>query len=53
MGIDLFDVERLLLAEAVEPPLSPQDAAARDRVWDRAVKATPLFLTGLWWRAGS
>ncbi|WP_259446619.1 hypothetical protein [Streptomyces geysiriensis] len=43
-----------LLTEAAEPPLPPQEAAARDRVWDMAVKGpTPPSLTGLWWRAGS
>ncbi len=46
VGIDLFDVERLLLTEAVEPPLPPQDAAARDRVWDMAVKANPTLFDG-------
>ncbi|CAL9328694.1 hypothetical protein SUDANB146_06479 [Streptomyces sp. enrichment culture] len=46
VGVDLFDVERLLLTEAAEPPLSPQDAAARDRVWDRAVKANPALFDG-------
>ncbi|MGA5089265.1 MULTISPECIES: NUDIX hydrolase [unclassified Streptomyces] len=46
MGVDLFDVERLLLTEAAEPPLSAQDAAARDRVWDRAVKANPALFDG-------
>ncbi|MGA5121569.1 NUDIX hydrolase [Streptomyces pseudogriseolus] len=46
VGVDLFDVERLLLAEAAEPPLSAQDAAARDRVWDRAVKVNPALFDG-------
>ncbi|WP_282090672.1 NUDIX hydrolase [Streptomyces tendae] len=46
MGIDLFDVEQLLLTEAAEPPLPPQDAAARDRVWDMAVKANPTLFDG-------
>ncbi|WP_338676015.1 NUDIX domain-containing protein [Streptomyces sp. SCSIO 30461] len=45
-GIDLFDVERLLLAEAAEPPLPPQDAEARDRVWDTAVRANPTLFDG-------
>src|SRR5690242_15321561 len=38
VDIDLFDVERLLLTEGAEPPLAPQDAEARDRVWDMAVR---------------
>jgi 8-oxo-dGTP pyrophosphatase MutT (NUDIX family) len=46
VGIDLFDVERLLLTEAAEPPLPPQDAAARDRVWGMAVKANPALFDG-------
>ncbi|WP_399946539.1 NUDIX hydrolase [Streptomyces sp. BBFR25] len=46
MGLDLFDVERLLLTEAAEPPLPPQDATARDRVWDTAVKANPVLFDG-------
>ncbi|MEW1866823.1 MULTISPECIES: NUDIX hydrolase [Streptomyces] len=46
MGIDLFDVEQLLLTEAAEPPLPPQDAEARDRVWDMAVRANPSLFDG-------
>ncbi|MFH9575610.1 NUDIX hydrolase [Streptomyces sp. NPDC017454] len=46
MGTDLFDVERLLLAEAAEPPLAPRDAEARDRVWDMAVRANPALFDG-------
>lgn len=46
MGIDLFEVERLLLTEAAEPPLPPQDAEARDRVWDKAVRANPTLFDG-------
>jgi 8-oxo-dGTP pyrophosphatase MutT (NUDIX family) len=46
VGIDLFDVERLVLTEAEEPPLLPQDAEARDRVWDMAVKANPTLFDG-------
>lgn len=46
VGIDLFDVERLLLTEAAEPPLPPQDAEARDRVWDMAVRANPALFDG-------
>lgn len=45
-GIDLFDVERLLLTEAAEPPLPPQDAEARDRAWDMAVRANPTLFDG-------
>ncbi|MBT2402054.1 MULTISPECIES: NUDIX domain-containing protein [unclassified Streptomyces] len=46
MGIDLFDVERLHLAEAEAPPLSPEDESARDRVWDMAVQANPALFDG-------
>lgn len=46
VGIDLFDVEGLHLAEAEAPPLSPEDESARDRVWDRAVQATPTLFDG-------
>jgi 8-oxo-dGTP pyrophosphatase MutT (NUDIX family) len=46
VGIDLFDVERLVLTEAAEPPLTPQDAEARDRVWDMAVRANPTLFDG-------
>ncbi|MGW1205338.1 NUDIX hydrolase [Streptomyces cyaneofuscatus] len=46
VGIDLFDVERLLLTEAAEPPLPPHDAEARDRVWDMAVRANPALFDG-------
>ncbi|MEV7381939.1 NUDIX domain-containing protein [Streptomyces lydicus] len=46
VGIDFFDVERLVLAEAAEPPLAPQDAEARDRVWDMAVRANPTLFDG-------
>ncbi len=46
MGVDLFEVERLLLAEAAEPPLPPRDAEARDRVWDMAVRANPALFDG-------
>ncbi|MEV0039130.1 NUDIX hydrolase [Streptomyces sp. NPDC050804] len=46
VGTDLFDVERLLLTEAAEPPLPPRDAEARDRVWDMAVQANPTLFDG-------
>ncbi|MFC9673393.1 NUDIX hydrolase [Streptomyces sp. NPDC056949] len=46
VGIDLFDVERLLLTEAAEPPLSPQDVEARDRMWELAVRANPALFDG-------
>ncbi|MFE9559311.1 NUDIX domain-containing protein [Streptomyces sp. NPDC006692] len=46
VGIELFGVERLHLVEAEEPALSPQDALARDRVWDRAVQANPALFDG-------
>ncbi|WP_159029726.1 hypothetical protein [Streptomyces marincola] len=31
VGVDLFEVERVLPAEVAEPPVSPRDAEARDR----------------------
>ncbi|MGY3677072.1 NUDIX domain-containing protein [Streptomyces sp. TE33382] len=46
MGIDLFDVERLLLTEAAEPPLPSHEAEARDRVWERSVRANPALFDG-------
>ncbi|MEJ8655007.1 NUDIX domain-containing protein [Streptomyces sp. MS1.AVA.4] len=46
VGVDLFEVERLLLAEAAEPPLPSQDAEARDRVWGMAVRANPALFDG-------
>jgi 8-oxo-dGTP pyrophosphatase MutT (NUDIX family) len=46
VGIDLFEVERLLLTEAAEPPVPPRDAEARDRVWDMAVRANPALFDG-------
>lgn len=45
-GVDLFDVERLWLTEADEPPLPPRDAAARDQVWDMAVRANAALFDG-------
>ncbi|MFD8978915.1 NUDIX domain-containing protein [Streptomyces sp. NPDC059564] len=45
-GVDLFDVERLRLAEVEEPKLSQSDALARDRVWDQAVQANPALFDG-------
>jgi 8-oxo-dGTP pyrophosphatase MutT (NUDIX family) len=47
MGIDLFDVERLHLAEVEAPLLSPEDESARDRVWDRVVQVNPTLFDGL------
>ncbi|MFJ3183930.1 NUDIX hydrolase [Streptomyces sp. NPDC086796] len=46
VGIDLFDVERLLLTEVAGPPLSSHDAEARDRVWEGAVRANPALFDG-------
>ncbi|UNM16552.1 NUDIX domain-containing protein [Streptomyces formicae] len=46
VGIDLFDVERLLLTEAAEPPLPRKIAEARDRVWDMATRANPTLFDG-------
>ncbi|MGW6413073.1 NUDIX hydrolase [Streptomyces vinaceus] len=44
--VALFDVERLVLTEAVEPLLSPSDVAARDSVWNMAVQANPSLFDG-------
>ncbi|MFJ8076172.1 NUDIX hydrolase [Streptomyces sp. NPDC096176] len=46
VGVDLFEVDRLLLAEAAEPPVPSRDAEARDRVWDMAVRANPALFDG-------
>ncbi len=46
VGIDLIDADQLLLIESAEPPLSFQDAAARDRVWDAATRANPDLFDG-------
>ncbi|WP_455351330.1 NUDIX hydrolase [Streptomyces sp. SYSU K217416] len=46
LGVDLFDVHRLRLAEADAPRLSPDDQLARDRVWDKAVQANPSLFDG-------
>jgi len=46
MGVDLFEVEQLLLTEDAEPPLRPQEVQARDRVWDMAVRANPTLFDG-------
>ncbi|WP_258056259.1 hypothetical protein [Streptomyces sp. Ru62] len=46
VGIDLFDAEQLVLVESVEPPLSPQEVAARYRVWGAAVRANPSLFDG-------
>ncbi|MGW0392251.1 NUDIX hydrolase [Streptomyces sp. NPDC003042] len=46
VGIDLFDVQRLHLAEVEAPPLSPEDESAGDRVWDMAVQANPTLFDG-------
>lgn len=45
-GIDLFDVHQLRLTETNAPPLSPEDQAARDREWNKAVQANPLLFDG-------
>ncbi|MEU9719884.1 NUDIX domain-containing protein [Streptomyces sp. NPDC047976] len=45
-GIELFDVHRLRLAEAEAPTLSPEHVAARDRLWDAAVRANPTLFDG-------
>ncbi|MFF8638982.1 NUDIX domain-containing protein [Streptomyces pilosus] len=46
MGIDLIDADQLLFDESAEPPLSPRDAAARDRVWEAATRANPDLFDG-------
>lgn len=46
VSTDLLDIEHLVLAEAEEPPLSPQAAEARDRVWEMAVRANPTLFDG-------
>ncbi|MEU6406538.1 NUDIX domain-containing protein [Streptomyces sp. NPDC046985] len=46
VGIHLFEAERVLLAEAAEPPVPPRDAEARNRVWDMAVRANPALFDG-------
>ncbi|GAA2666638.1 DNA mismatch repair protein MutT [Streptomyces aculeolatus] len=46
VGIDILDVEQLVLAEVEEPPLPLQDAEARDRVWEKAVRANPALFDG-------
>ncbi|WP_309505391.1 NUDIX hydrolase [Streptomyces phytophilus] len=46
VGIDLLDAKRLVLDEAQEPPLPAHDAEARDRVWERAVRANPNLFDG-------
>ncbi|AKH86900.1 NUDIX hydrolase [Streptomyces sp. CNQ-509] len=45
-GIDLLDVEQLVLTEAAEPPLPSHDAEARDRVWEKAIRANPTLFDG-------
>ncbi|WP_432135086.1 MULTISPECIES: NUDIX hydrolase [unclassified Streptomyces] len=45
-GADLIDADQLQLIESAEPPLSPRDAAARDRVWDAAARANPGLFDG-------
>ncbi|MGW4550213.1 NUDIX hydrolase [Streptomyces violaceorubidus] len=45
-AVDLFDVVRLHLTQRKEPPLSPAEAAARDRVWEKAVQSNPALFDG-------
>ncbi|MDQ0771588.1 8-oxo-dGTP pyrophosphatase MutT (NUDIX family) [Streptomyces aurantiacus] len=40
-GFDLFDVQRLSLSETMPPSLPAEHVAARDRLWDAAVRANP------------
>lgn len=46
VGAALFPVRRVRLVEAEAPRLSPEEEAARDRVWDRAVEANPRLFDG-------
>ncbi|GII76608.1 hypothetical protein Sru01_15900 [Sphaerisporangium rufum] len=46
LSVDLFEVDRLRLTEVEAPRLSSDDAAARDRVWDEAVRANPSLFDG-------
>lgn len=46
LGVDLFDVHQLRLAEVDAPPVSPEDQLAWDRVWDKAVQANPNLFDG-------
>lgn len=45
-SVEFFDVPRLRLTEAEPPLLSPEDEAARDREWDKAVQANPSLFDG-------
>ncbi|MEV7525609.1 NUDIX domain-containing protein [Streptomyces sp. NPDC091371] len=45
-GVELFDVHHLRLAEGEAPELPPEHVAARDRVWDTAVRANPTLFDG-------
>ncbi|MCO6005252.1 NUDIX domain-containing protein [Actinoallomurus purpureus] len=46
VGVDLFAVHRLRLAEVEAPRLSPDDKPARDRVWGEALQANPCLFDG-------
>ncbi|WP_228982266.1 NUDIX domain-containing protein [Streptomyces sp. DH12] len=46
VGVDLFDVKRLLFVEVEEPALSPSDEAARDYVWNQAIQANRSLFDG-------
>ncbi|MFF2021008.1 NUDIX domain-containing protein [Streptomyces sp. NPDC058171] len=45
-GAELLDVHRLHLTEVEAPKPSPEDEAARDRIWDEAVRANPHLFDG-------
>ncbi|MFB6617686.1 NUDIX domain-containing protein [Streptomyces sp. NPDC056367] len=45
-GVELFDVHHLRLAQGEAPELRPEHLAARDRVWDAAVRANPALFDG-------
>ncbi|WP_307813646.1 NUDIX hydrolase [Streptomyces sp. N35] len=45
-GIDLFDARRLRFSEIEPPHQSAEDVAARDRVWETAVRANPTLFDG-------
>lgn len=44
--VELLEVPRLRLARGTVPQVSPEDRAARDRVWAEAVRANPNLFDG-------
>ncbi|WP_175411845.1 NUDIX hydrolase [Streptomyces sp. TRM64462] len=45
-GVNLFEVQQLRLTEVAAPQLSPEEEAARDRAWEKAVQANPDLFDG-------